>query len=240
MPTLIIDGQTIDFEPGQTIIEAAMAAGIYIPHLCWHPEFPPHGSCKLCSVKVNGRLCSACSFPAAEGQEVVANSEELRQLRLALTQMLFVEGNHFCPSCEKSGQCELQAMGYYVGMTDNHYPHFFPIREIDASHPHVLLDRDRCIFCELCVRASQAEGKNVFELAGRGIHTRLVVNSPTGKLGDSDLDVNDRAANICPVGAIVIKETAFQTPIGQRKYDHKTIAQVSLAEEAPLVRKQND
>ncbi len=240
MPTLIIDGQTIDFEPGQTIIEAAMAAGIYIPHLCWHPEFPPHGSCKLCSVKVNGRLCSACSFPAAEGQEVVANSEELRQLRLALTQMLFVEGNHFCPSCEKSGQCELQAMGYYVGMTDNHYPHFFPIREIDASHPHVLLDRDRCIFCELCVRASQAEGKNVFELAGRGIHTRLVVNSPTGKLGDSDLDVNDRAANICPVGAIVIKETAFRTPIGQRKYDHKTIAQVSLAEEAPLVRKQND
>ena len=240
MPTLIIDGQTIDFEPDQTIIEAAMAAGIYIPHLCWHPEFPPHGSCKLCSVKVNGRLCSACSFPAAEGQEVVANSEELRQLRLALTQMLFVEGNHFCPSCEKSGQCELQAMGYYVGMTDNHYPHFFPIREIDASHPHVLLDRDRCIFCELCVRASQAEGKNVFELAGRGIHTRLVVNSPTGKLGDSDLDVNDRAAHICPVGAIIIKETAFRTPIGQRKYDHKTIAQVSLAEEAPLVRKRND
>ncbi|HHJ39262.1 MAG: NADP oxidoreductase [Methylothermaceae bacteria B42] len=240
MPTLIIDGQTIDFEPDQTIIEAAMAAGIYIPHLCWHPEFPPHGSCKLCSVKVNGRLCSACSFPAAEGQEVVANSEELRQLRLALTQMLFVEGNHFCPSCEKSGQCELQAMGYYVGMTDNHYPHFFPIREIDASHPHVLLDRDRCIFCELCVRASQAEGKNVFELAERGIHTRLVVNSPTGKLGDSDLDVNDRAAHICPVGAIIIKETAFRTPIGQRKYDHKTIAQVSLAEEAPLVRKRND
>ncbi len=214
-----------------------MASDLYIPHLCWHPDFPPHGSCKLCSVKVNGRICSACTFPAAEGQEVVSSSEEVRQLRLRLTQMLFVEGNHFCPSCEKSGQCELQAMGYYLGMTDNHYPHFFPVRDIDASHPHVLLDRDRCIFCELCVRASRADGKNVFELAGRGIHTRLVVDSPSGKLGDSNLDVNDRAAHICPVGAIVVKETAFRIPIGQRKYDRRTIAEVSVAEEAPLLRK---
>ncbi|HEB78598.1 MAG TPA: 2Fe-2S iron-sulfur cluster binding domain-containing protein [Methylothermaceae bacterium] len=240
MSSLSLDGREIAFEPGQTIIQAALAAGIYIPHLCWHPDFPPHGSCKLCTVKVNGRLCSACTFPAVEGQEVIVHSEELRQLRLRLTQMLFVEGNHFCPSCEKSGQCELQAMGYYVGMTDSHYPHFFPVREIDASHPHVLLDRDRCIFCELCVRASRAEGKNVFELAGRGIHTRLVVNSPTGKLGDSDLEVNDRAAHICPVGAIIVKETAFRVPIGRRKYDHRTIAEVSLGEEAPLVRKRHD
>ena len=240
MATLTLDGKTIPFEPGQSILAAALAAGIYIPHLCWHPRLEPHGSCKLCTVKVNGRLCSACTFPAAEGQEVVSDSDELRQLRRRLTQMLFVEGNHFCPSCEKSGQCELQAMGYYVGMTDSHYPHFYPLREIDASHPHVLLDRDRCIFCELCVRASRAEGKNVFELAGRGIHTRLVVNSPTGKLGDSDLDVNDLAARICPVGAIVIRETAFRIPIGRRKYDHRTIAEVSLGEEAPLVRKRHD
>ncbi|BCX89657.1 [NiFe] hydrogenase diaphorase moiety small subunit [Methylomarinovum tepidoasis] len=240
MATFTLDGREIPFEPGQTLIEAAMAAGIYIPHLCWHPRFEPHGSCKLCTVKVNGRLCSACTFPAAEGQEVVSDADELRQLRRRLTQMLFVEGNHVCPSCEKSGQCELQAMGYYVGMTDSHYPHFYPLREIDASHPQVLLDRDRCIFCELCVRASRAEGKNVFELAGRGVHTRLVVNSPTGKLGDSDLEADDLAANICPVGAILIRETAFRIPIGQRKYDHRTIAEVSLEEEAPLVGKHRD
>jgi len=182
-------------------------------------------------------MCSACTFPAAEGQAVVLNSEELHQLRLRLTQMLFVEGNHFCPYCEKSGQCELQALGYYVGMTDNHFPHFFPKREVDASHPEVLLDRDRCIFCDLCVRASRAEGKNVFELAGRGIHTHLIVNSATGKLVSSELDLSDRAAHICPVGAIIVKEIAFRVPIGQRKYDHRTIAEVSLEEEAPLVRR---
>ncbi len=239
MPDFILDGHKISFEPGQTILAAAMAAGIYIPHLCWHPAFEPHGSCKLCTVKVDGRICSACTFPAAEGQEVVSSSAEIRNLRLRLTQMLFVEGNHFCPSCEKSGHCELQAMGYYVGMTDSHFPHFFPRRQIDASHPDILLDRDRCIFCELCVRASRAEGKNVFELAGRGIHIRLIVNSSSGRLGDSDLDVDDFAAHICPVGAIVIKETAFQVPIGQRKYDHRTIAEVSLEEETPLLRKRD-
>jgi len=235
MASFILDGREISFRPGQTIIQAALAAGVYIPHLCWHPRFPPHGSCKLCTVKVNGRLCSACTFPAAEGQEVVSGSDELRRLRRRLTQMLFVEGNHFCPSCEKSGQCELQAMGYYLGMTDSHYPHFYPRRDLDASHPQVLLDRDRCIFCELCVRASHAEGKNVFELAGRGIHTRLVVNSPSGRLGDSALDAGDLAARICPVGAIVLRDTAFRVPIGRRKYDHRTIAEVSVEEERPLL-----
>lgn len=237
MPTLFFDGKEIPFTPGQTIIEAALAADIYVPHLCYHPDFPPHGSCKLCSVKVNGRICSACTFPAAEGQEVISHHQEIQQLRLRLTQMLFIEGNHFCPSCEKSGQCELQAMGYYLEMTDSHFPHFFPKRAIDASHPDILLDHDRCIFCGLCVRASEAEGKHVFELAGRGIATHLIVNSPSGRLGDSQLQASDRAANICPVGAIILKENAFRTPIGQRTYDLKTIAEVSLEQEAPKVRK---
>ncbi len=235
MPKFLLDGQEIPFVVGQTLLEAAMVAGTYIPHLCWHPKLPPYGSCKLCTVKVNGRLCSACTFPAAEGQEVISASEELRQLRLRLTQMLFIEGNHFCPSCEASGQCELQAMGYYLGMTSGHFPHFFPKRELDASHPDVLLDRDRCIFCALCVHASQAEGKHVFELAGRGIHTHLVVNSPSGKLGDSALKADDLAAR-SPVGAIVLKAQAFRIPIGQRRYDHQSLAEVSLAQEAPLVR----
>ena len=63
--SFFIDGREIPFEPGQTIMEAATAAGIYIPHLCYHPEFRPHGSCKLCTVKVNGKMATACSMPAS-------------------------------------------------------------------------------------------------------------------------------------------------------------------------------
>ena len=77
--TITIDGKAIPFEEGQTIMEAATAAGVYIPHLCHHPDFTPHGSCKLCTVKVNGRICSACTFPAVEGQDVLNNTKELNR-----------------------------------------------------------------------------------------------------------------------------------------------------------------
>ena len=230
--TFTLDGRTVPFEEGQTIIEAATAAGIYIPHLCHRAGYQPHGSCKLCSIKVNGRVCSACTFPAAEGQEVTSHTDELNHDRQRITQMLFVEGNHLCPGCEKSGNCQLQAVGYYLNMYDNHFPHFFAKREVDASHSDVLIDHNRCIFCTLCVRASQEkDGKNVFAISGRGITKRLVINSPTGLLKDSNLEATDEAAHVCPTGAILIKRTGFSTPIGERIYDHEEIDQVSLETE---------
>lgn len=229
--TLSIDGQTIPFEDGQTVIEAASAAGVYIPHLCHKPGYTPHGSCKLCTVKVNGRNCSACTFPAADGQTIINNSAELLHDRRRITQMLFVEGNHYCPSCEKTGHCDLQGVAYHLNMLDNHFPHFYPQREVDASHPDILIDHNRCIFCNLCVRASQQkDGKQVFAIAGRGINKRLIVNSPSGKLKDSDIHVDDQAAHVCPTGAILIKRTGYQVPIGQRRYDHQPISEVALAE----------
>lgn len=222
-----IDGREIPFEPGQTIMEAATAAGIYIPHLCYHPEFRPHGSCKLCTVKVNGKMATACSLPVQNGTQVENLSDEVQLLRRRLVQMIFVEGNHQCPFCEKSGNCQLQALAYFVGMTDSHFPHFFPRRALDASHPDVLLDRDRCIQCELCVRASRdLDHKNVFGLAGRGMRTHLVINSDTGLLADSDLQASDAAVSICPVGALLIKRRGYPTPIGARTYDVDDIAKV--------------
>ena len=230
--TISIDGKEIPFEEGQTIIEAATAAGLYIPHLCHNPDFEPHGSCKLCTVKINGRSCTACTFPAMEGQDIINSSQELADDRKRITQMLFVEGNHFCPSCEKTGNCQLQAVAYHLNMLDNHYPHFFADRELDASHPDLLIDHNRCIFCNLCVRASQQEdGKNVFAISGRGINKQLIINSESGLLKDSNIDVNDCAAHICPTGAILIKRTGYTVPIGERMYDHKQIDEVSLEKE---------
>lgn len=230
--TINIDGQVIPFEEGQTIMDAATAAGVYIPHLCHKPGYTPHGSCKLCTVNVNGRNCSACTFPAAEGQTVINNSRELAQDRQKITQMLFVEGNHLCPGCEKTGNCQLQAVAYHLNMLDSHFPHFYPRREMDASHPDILIDHNRCIFCNLCVRASQEQdGKNVFGISGRGVNKHLIVNSPSGKLKDSDIDINDCAVHICPTGAILVKRTGYQTPIGKRLYDHQQISEEALLRE---------
>ena len=223
--TFTLDGKTIPFTEGQTIIQAASAAGVFIPHLCYHPEFKPHGSCKLCTVKVNGRHTASCTMRAAPGMVVESDTEEINAERRALTQMLFVEGNHFCPSCEKSGNCQLQATAYHLGMMSPHFDHFFPSRAVDASHPDVLLDFNRCIMCSLCVTASRdVDKKNVFALSGRGIKTHLIVNARSGRLADTDFAVTDRAANICPVGVILPKRKGFAVPIGERQYDKAPIS----------------
>jgi len=86
--TFKLDGEVVTFSDGDTIMDAAMRAGIYIPHLCHHPEFEPNGSCRVCTVSVNGRDRSACTFPAASGLEVESASDAIQSRRRALVQML--------------------------------------------------------------------------------------------------------------------------------------------------------
>ena len=145
-----LDGQDVEFAPGDTILQAATRAGHYIPHLCWKPEFAPHGSCRLCTVKVNGRSGAACTVAASAGQEVQSNTDELNAQRKTLLQMLFVEGNHFCPSCEKSGNCLLQATAYEVGMEG---PHFEECTPADRSTPvtPMYCSTSTVVSCAACV-----------------------------------------------------------------------------------------
>jgi [NiFe] hydrogenase diaphorase moiety small subunit len=228
-----LDGTDVPFLPGQTVLQAALAANRYIPHLCYHPEFKPHGSCKLCTVRVGGRTASACTMPAGDGMQVESNTEELNGLRRTLVQMLFVEGNHFCPSCEASGNCQLQATAYELQMMTPRFDQLFPDRPLDSSHPDILLDFNRCILCELCVRASsEVDGKHVFALAGRGITKHLIVNAESGLLRDTPMASDDKAAEVCPVGVILKKSTGFKVPIGERRYDARPVSAQAL-DDAP-------
>lgn len=238
-PAFLLDSEEVPFAPGQTVIQAALAAGRYIPHLCYHPEFKPHGSCKLCTVKVDGRWMTSCTLPAQAGMQVESDTDEINAKRLLLTQMLFVEGNHFCPSCEKSGNCRLQAVAYDLGMVSAQFDHFYPDRPVDASHPDILLEFNRCILCELCVRASsEVDGKGVFALSGRGITKHLVVNSESGRLADTDIALTDKAMDVCPVGVILRKRVGFAQPIGMRAFDAQPISAQALQDAPrPLDRK---
>lgn len=230
-PTFALDGREVPFEPGQTVMQAALAAGRYIPHLCYHPEFRPHGSCKVCTARVDGRMMAACTTPARAGMKVESETEELNGLRRMLVQMLFAEGNHFCPSCEASGNCVLQALGYDLGVFTAGFRHMFPVRPVDASHPDILLDFNRCVLCELCVRASaEVDQKGVFALSGRGIDKHLVVNSESGQLGDTDIALDDKAMEVCPVGVILRKRVGFAVPIGERRFDRSPISAQALAD----------
>ena len=227
MSTFRLDGKPIPFTKGQTIMEAALAAGEYIPHLCHNPEFTPHGSCRVCVVQNKGQFMSSCTQPAQPDMDIDNSSTQVNDYRKSLLQMLFVEGNHVCPGCEKSGACQLQAVAYYVGMLTPRFTHFFPRRELDASHKEIAIDFNRCILCELCVRASRdVDGKNIFAINGRGLDAHLSINSPTGKLADSSLSVNDKAVQVCPVGAILPKNQGYDTPVGKRLYDRQPVSVV--------------
>ena len=198
-----IDGAQVTGRPGQTIIEAADEAGVYIPRLCHYPGIEAWGGCRVCTVAANGRPCSSCTQTITTGLVVESETETLREYRKSIIEMVFVEGNHFCMFCEKSGDCELQALAYRMGITAPRYPYLWPEREVDASHRDVIIDRNRCVLCARCVRVSRdVDGKAVFQFVERGPEKRLTVNAEA-RLRDTDLDVTDEALDVCPVGALL-------------------------------------
>jgi [NiFe] hydrogenase diaphorase moiety small subunit len=217
-----IDGKECQGKKGQLLVDAATDNGIYIPVLCHMRDLIPAGSCRVCTTKVNGRFVAACTTPVEEGMEVENNTDELTDLRKAIVEMLFVEGNHFCPSCEKSGNCDLQALGYLYQMMVPRFPYTFEQRPIDATTPKIFLERNRCIFCKRCVRLIKDEkGRSIFAFKGRG--ETLEINIDRKLAATMSDELAQKAMDICPVGAILRKEVGFSTPIGKRKYDNVPI-----------------
>ena len=220
-----IDGVEVKAKSGQSIMDAADHAGIYIPRLCDVEGLKPQGSCRVCTVKMNGRSVASCTHPVSEGAEVENNTTEMQTYRRDLVRMLFHEGNHLCPICEASGRCELQAMGYRLAITKaTKFPYMQPVRPVDASHPDLLLDTNRCIHCGRCIRASNdVDGKHVFGYIGRGIHRQVGVNADNLAQTDAHLDDKAMAIETCPVGCIIQKRKGFFAPIGKREFDNAPI-----------------
>ena len=219
----IVDGVEIEGQRGQTILEACEDNGVYIPRLCHMKGLTSHGSCRVCSCMVNGRAQAACSQPIAPGMVIENESERVTAIRKNLIEMLFVEGNHYCMFCEKSGNCELQALAYRFGITAPKYPYLFPERDVDPTHPDIFVDHNRCVLCGRCVRTSkEKDGKNIFQFVGRGPHKKVSVNAEGG-LAETNAQVTDEAVEACPVGAILKKRTGYRVPVGERIFDHEPI-----------------
>ncbi len=216
--TLSIDGKRVEAKAGKTILETAQENGIYVPHLCAFKELHPTGACRVCLVRVNGRVMASCTQPVSQDATVEIETHELHEMRRMIIEMLFAEGNHFCPCCEKSGDCELQALAYRFGIEKVRFPYQFPDRRVDAQHPYVYVDHNRCILCGRCIQAArERENGTAFEFIGRGKSKRVVVTH------DMDQESADEAVQACPVGAILRKANAFAVPVGKRRFDHTPI-----------------
>jgi [NiFe] hydrogenase diaphorase moiety small subunit len=213
-----IDGIECMAQKGEYIVEAARKNGIFIPTLCNITGVKPRGACRICNVKVNGKLMTACTTPVMEGMTIENKTVEIEDLRRAILELMFIEGNHFCPACEKSGNCDLQALAYRYKMMVPRFQFQFNQREIEASHPKLIKDHNRCILCKRCIRAIKDEkGRSLFAFSKRGYKLGIKIDTKLSK--DMSDDMAQKAADICPVGALLLKEEGFKTPIGKRKYD---------------------
>lgn len=220
--TFIVDGKECKGNQGQTICEAARDNNVYIPTLCRYDGIEPVATCRICTVKINGRFTTACTEKVADGMNIENNTEEINEMRKAIIEMLFVEGNHLCPTCEKSGNCELQALAYRFKMMAPRFPYMFPVRQVKPVSDKILLEHNRCICCKRCVKAVKTkDGKSIFSFSERG--NKLKITADSNLAASMSNEQAEKAMEICPVGAILKKEKGFSVPIGQRKYDNKPI-----------------
>ena len=223
-----VDGKTVTCEAGRTLVDVAAEAGVYIPTLCYLPEHPALGTCRVCSVKVNGAVAAACAVKVSDGMRVEVDEPETTDARKALVEMLFSEGNHNCPSCEKAGRCTLQAVGYEVDMVVSRFPYQFPERVADHASDTIWLERDRCIFCQRCVEfvRDHETGKKIFSISGRGAHARIEIDVElANKMSPEQVR---EAVDICPVGTILEKGVGYDEPIGERYFDVESVKDRAL------------
>ena len=223
MVNITIDGKSIQAEKGKNLMQVAKENGIFIPSLCYYEHIePPLGTCRVCTCKMNGKYNPACTEKVSEGLVVEVNTPELVDTRKALVEMMFAEGNHICPACEKSGNCDLQHMGYELGVSSTRFPHLFKDRIVDFEPSRMVMEHNRCIKCLRCVvDVKTDDGKKVFTYQNRGNETYVGIDYDQEAKLTEEQAIN--AMKICPTGAIIVRGASLAAPFGDRKFDMESV-----------------
>ena len=206
--TFRIDDRDLSAREDETILAVAREQGISIPSLCYLEGLSIWGACRLCVVEIEGssKLVSACSTRVAEGMRVHCNTERLQRYRRMIIELLFAERNHVCSSCVSNGHCELQTLGYTLGMDHVRYDYLFPKWTVDNTHALFGMDHNRCILCTRCVRVCwHIEGAGTKNVSGRGAKARVIcdLNQPWGT--SETCTRCGKCVISCPTGALFYK-----------------------------------
>jgi NADH-quinone oxidoreductase subunit G len=213
MPKIVLDGKEIEFVQGQTIIEAARAAGITIPHFCWHPSLSVSGNCRVCLVEIekSPKLAIACSTIAMDGMIVSQLSDKAVSARNAVMEFLLINHPLDCPICDEAGECKLQDYAYSHSKGESRFTEEKVHKDKRVPlGPRVMFDAERCISCSRCIRFCDEIAKDP-ELTFVQRGDRVTIVTYPGRELDNPYSMN--VVDICPVGALTSRDFRFKARV---------------------------
>ncbi len=200
-----LDGATVTAREGQSVLSAALEAGVYIPHLCHHPDLPDAGACGLCLVETEGKVVSSCTLAAREGMEVRTKGEKVQARRELALKLLLAAHPEDCSTCPKYGKCELQTLMQYMGVSPEGLGRRLKPIAYNDQNPLIIHDMMRCVLCGRCVRAChKARGVGAIDYTKKDGET--LVSPVKGLLMDSDCRFCGACVQVCPTGSLMDKE----------------------------------
>ena len=225
MPVFQIDGEQVEYEPGEKVLSAALRCGKIIPHYCYHPGMSIVATCRMCLVDVidlgNGRpapkLQTACSVDATAGMKIETFNQKVEEGRKLVNEFLLINHPLDCPICDQSGECVLQDYAFEYGSGKSEMDYSKRVNGWRDIGTFVALERNRCIQCSRCDRFTrEITGTNEFGMFNRG--HELTVDTYTDRPMTNKFQGN--MADICPVGAITEKEFRFKRRVWKLKKNH--------------------
>ena len=204
-----INGISVSVPKGSTVLDAARAAGVEVPTLCFMKDKNEIGACRICVVEVNEgrgfRIVTACVYPASDGMEVLTNTEKIQKARKTTLELILSTHDKKCLSCVRSTNCELQKLCRDYGVDENAFGGFKPTYELDNSTPHLVRNNNKCILCRRCVAACNEQYVGVIGANNRGIDTSIGTPFEVG-LSKVPCISCGQCTVVCPTGALTEKD----------------------------------
>ena len=235
MVNVTVNGTAVQVPEGTTILNAALAAGVEIPHLCYLKQLNEIGACRICCVEIEGErnLVPSCNNPVFEGMVIRTNTDRVRRTRRINVELILSQHDCKCATCVRSGNCQLQSIANDLGILENPYPTDLVtgVRALWPKDFPLYRDTNKCIKCMRCIQVcDKVQGVNVWDLSGTGSRTRVDV-SHNRRIKASDCALCGQCITHCPVGAL--RERDDVQAVLRAIEDPETVTVVQIA---PAVR----
>ncbi len=204
MVKITINNKQLEVPSDVTILQAAKMHGILIPNFCYLEDVHKNGSCRICSVEVEGAksLQAACMTNVADGMVVHTNTKKVRQARKIIYELMLSNHPKDCLSCDRNQHCEFQELGEVIGVSENPYTGEMSIKYIDDNNPSIIRDLSKCVLCRRCVTmCNEVQGVGILNNQNRGFDT-FVGPSEGFDLDDINCSYCGQCTTVCPVDAL--------------------------------------